>query len=410
MSINPIIFQNPYKPGAGHMPPYLAGRENEIFEFQKIIEQKTILENLIITGLRGVGKTVLLETLKPKAQISNWLWLGTDLSETVGLKEENLVRRLITDISIFTSNIKLESEIVKQFGFTESKEKIISSMNYIFLESVYEKTDGLTSDKLKAVLKIVWKYCDQMNIKGIVFAYDEAQNLYDNSKDGQYALSLLLDVFQSIQRQGIPFLLLLTGLPTLFPKLVDARTYAERMFHQLFLERLNEVESKKAILKPIEQSENNVMFNDKAVAEIIKLSGGYPYFIQFICKEAFDIFLQSVNTGSDPVVPVKSIIRKLDTDFFSGRWARATDKQRELLILISQLKNCDSEFSVIEIEEQSKSVSLKPFSKSSVNQLLSSLINIGLVYKNRFGKYSLAVPLLHQFIKRQLQDQESSDV
>ena len=93
---------------------------------------------------------------------------------------------------------------------------------------------------------------------------------------------------------------------------------------------------------------------------------------------------------------------KLDTDFFSGRWARATDRQRQLLQVIAQLKNSDTEFTVQEIVELSKNISEKPFSSSHVNQMLVSLFKAGLIYKNRYGKYSFAVPLIDQFIVRQI--------
>ena len=83
-------FANPFRPGAGHMPPYLAGRETEKAEFAKLLEQDVILENLVLTGLRGVGKTVLLEIFKPMAIQKGWLWIGADLSESASVTETNL--------------------------------------------------------------------------------------------------------------------------------------------------------------------------------------------------------------------------------------------------------------------------------------------------------------------------------
>lgn len=71
-------FTNPYRPGAGHMPPHLAGREREHAEFDQLLRQDPVLKNLILTGLRGVGKTVLLETFKPRAVAAGWHWVGTD--------------------------------------------------------------------------------------------------------------------------------------------------------------------------------------------------------------------------------------------------------------------------------------------------------------------------------------------
>src|SRR4029077_1691247 len=87
-------FENPFKPGAGHKPPYLAGRKEEELEFRELLKQKVILKNLVLTGLRGVGKTVLLEALKPIAIDSGWVMVGTDLSESVSVSEENLAIRL----------------------------------------------------------------------------------------------------------------------------------------------------------------------------------------------------------------------------------------------------------------------------------------------------------------------------
>jgi len=197
--------------------------------------------------------------------------------------------------------------------------------------------------------------------------------------------------------------LLLTGLPTLFPKLVESRTFAERMFRVVFLKRLNEDDSREAILKPVRdrKAASPVVFTEESVDLIVKHSGGYPYFIQFICKEAYDAFLPKLEAGENASVPLPEITRKLDTDFFAGRWARATDRQRELLVIIAQLENSEEEFSVQDIVELSKKNMEKPFSPSHVNQMLSSLSTVGLIYKNRFGKYSFAVPLLGQFIIRQ---------
>jgi len=132
-------------------------------------------------------------------------------------------------------------------------------------------------------------------------------------------------------------------------------------------------------------------------------SGGYPYFIQFICREAYDAFIQKVGAGEQPAVPMESIIRKLDTDFFAGRWGRVTDRQRDLLLVIARLPNADAEFTVQEVVEASKDILEKPFSGSHANQMLSALGDTGLVYKNRHGKYSFAVPFLGPFILRQHQ-------
>lgn len=396
-------LSNPFRPGAGHMPPYLAGREAEKDEFLKLLSQTTIMQNLVLTGLRGVGKTVLSETFKPLAQGGGWLWVGTDLSETASISEENIAIRLLTDLSLITSSIPIGVETSHSIGFIkEQKAQEFKTLNFEVLVGIYKSTPGLPTDKLKAALETAWKVMQGSGItkKGIIFAYDEAQNLSDHASKEQYPLSLLLDTFQSIQRKGIPFMLALTGLPTLFPTLVEARTYAERMFRVIFLDKLNTTDVKAAITKPLEG--HPLKLTTESIEIICNISGGYPYFVQFICREVYDLFINQFENSMPTGVPQQEIIMKLDTDFFAGRWARATDRQRDLLYVVALLENCDTEFSVQEILEKSKELDdSKPFSSSHINQMLSTLINSGLIYKNRYGKYSFAVPLLGQFILRQ---------
>ncbi len=391
-------FANPFRPGAGHRPPYLAGRVEEQREFEKLLEQDVILENPLLTGLRGVGKTVLLETFKPLAMRHGWVWVGTDLSESASVSEEALAIRLMADLSVATSTLVVgEADIP---GFAGGTENVY--LDYQALTGIYSSTPGLVEDKLKAVLEIAATVIAREGNRGVVFAYDEAQNLADSAKQDEFPLSLLLDVFQSIQRKEIPFMLALTGLPTLFPKLVEARTFAERMFRVIVLDKLDAGASREAIVKPIDDADCPVQFTDQSVEMIAVHSGGYPYFIQFICREVFDAFLllQRQKAPTPYSVPLDAITLKLDSDFFAGRWARATDRQRDLLWSIATLGKSEDEFTVQEVVKSSKELD-KPFTSSHVNQMLSSLCSAGLIYKNRFGKYSFAVPLFDRFILRQ---------
>ena len=173
------------------------------------------------------------------------------------------------------------------------------------------------------------------------------------------------------------------------------------MFRVVFLHRLNEGESEEAIRKPMEAVDYPVRLSDSSVRAIVRMSAGYPYFIQFICKEVYDTFIQRIDRGERASVPAAEIERKLDADFFAGRWARATDRQRALLFVISRLENCDDEFTVQEVVEESRRAPDKPFSSSHTNQMLAALAAQGLVFKNRHGRYSFAVPLLGRFIRRQ---------
>ena len=404
MAVKPL-FPNPFRPGAGHQPPYLAGRKYEEKEFRRLLEQTIIMENAILTGLRGVGKTVLLESLKPIAIQEEWLWVGTDLSESASISEAHLATRLLTDLALVTRDIPVASNVQTGAGFTSRPTTQAVTLSFEHLFAIYNQTPGLIADKIKAVFLYVAPFIKNSGRHGIIFAYDEAQNMSDHAPKNEFPLSILLDVFQSIQRQGIPFMLLLAGLPTLFPKLVAARTYAERMFRVLFLKQLTEDESRQAITRPVSDAHCPVRFNDQAITLITNHSGGYPYFIQFMCREAYDSWLQKTATGKVPSVPVSEIIRKLDNDFFAGRWARVTDRQQQLLYVIAQLENANDEFTIQDILERSEIELNKPFGRSQINQMLATLITAGLIYKDRHGKYLFAVPLLAHFINRTMTDQ-----
>ena len=400
-------FSNPFRPGAGHMPPYLAGREAEKLEFLRLLDQTVILENLVLTGLRGVGKTVLLETFKPLALQKGWQWVGTDLSESASLHEESIALRLLTDLSLATSSFRIRGEARPKIGLGAVKEPFERAIDYPLLHSIYTTTPGLVSDKLKSVLEFVWTQIQGAGSRGIAFAYDEAQNLSDHSVRGEYPMSLLLDVFQSIQRKGVPFMLALTGLPTLFPKLVEARTFSERMFNVVNLDKLDQEDTEKAIREPM--ARHPIKLSDDTVSAIAELSAGYPYFIQFVCRECYDIWIASAALGQPlPEIPVSALLRKLDSNFFAGRWAKATDRQRDLLGVIATLKSAAGEFTVQEIVEKSKFGPGKAFTASHVSQMLATLGDAGLVYKNRWGKYSFAVPLFDKFIRRQAEPASES--
>lgn len=394
-------FMNPFRPGAGQFPPYLAGRTKEKNDFPKLLQQSPILQNLVLTGLRGVGKTVLLDEFKPIASKAGWFWVGADLSESASVSESSLAIRILADLAVLSSAFTIKEEYISSIGFKSKVEKKEIKLDYHSLVAIHNATPGLESDKLKKVLEVVWDTVEN-KVKGIVIAYDEAQILKDKAEEKQYPLSVLLEVIQYLQRKGIPYLLILTGLPTLYPNLVEARTYAERMFQVMTLTKLNDSDTKEAIENPIKKEGCPVTFNDLGIAEIIKYSSGYPYFIQFFCREAFDLILQQIELDVEiPYIRIGDFVKKLDIDFYSGRWSRITDRQRELLGVIAKLPTANEEFTVKDIAKKSEEINQNPFKPAHINNLLVKLIEIGLIYKNRRSKYSFAVPLLADYINRQ---------
>lgn len=410
------MSDNPYRPGAAHAPPYLAGRNAERQEFSRLLNQVPVLENLALTGIRGIGKTVLMhEALRKDATENGWIWVGSAISEAVSVSESHFAQRLLTDLNTFSADWEYASDEVHPAGFTTPPERLTVRFDYQTMMALFEQEPGLVSDKIKRILLVAWELM-QRNMpdkKGIIFAWDEAQNLADRSKDNQYPLGVLLDVFSSLQSQGVPFMLALVGLPTLFPKLVNSRAYAERMFRVMNLGNLNYEESCKAITKPLDKVPEHIKIIFAGFSDMIyDLTKGYPYFIQFWCRELYsyvdgvgpDVDEDEDGDGDgdgDGEEIMRRISHKLDMDFFEGRWAQLTDRQRDLLSIIASLENSSEEFTVQEIVEESKRTE-QAFSSSHVNQMLNALFDKGMVFKNRHGKYVLAVPLLDEYIRRRI--------
>jgi hypothetical protein len=400
---------NPFKPGAGQSPPTLAGREKEAEEFERYLQQDVVTQNVVLTGLRGVGKTVLMDVIyKPLALKQGWVWVGSDLSEASFVDEVSLSRRLLTDLSLFTSSLTLTST-APGMGLRGSTVRS-DPLSYPFLQTYFDAQPGLNSDKLKATLELAWKEVQATGKKGILFAYDESQVVQDRKDKDEYPLALLLETFQSLQKKQMRLMLLLTGLPTLFPRLVASRTYAERMFKIQEIGRLDDAACRRAINEPLKG--NAIRFTPVSIGTIIRASSGYPYFIQFICREAFDFFKSYHDLNKKPPpIPLDTLIRKLDANFFQGRWSAVPDRQRELLLCIAELENPDDEFTVNQIAEVSRRVAkgygIKAFKTGDISTALPKLTNAGLIYKNRHGRYLLAVPLFHAFIKRQFMEPEA---
>src|SRR5262249_10951633 len=147
-------------------------------------------KNLILTGLRGVGKTVLMDDVyKPLALKKNWIWVGSDMSESAFVDEKSLCLRLMTDLSVFTSELTL-TKSEKGAGF-KSETKQQRRMTFDFLIECFERQPGLISDKLKGTLEFLWTAIQTTGKRGIVFAYDEAQVVQDRKDKDQYPLALM---------------------------------------------------------------------------------------------------------------------------------------------------------------------------------------------------------------------------
>ena len=128
---------NPFRPGNGQRPLYLAGRTHEHDQFSKMVREDAVAQNAILTGLRGTGKTVLLEELKPIAQTQKWLWAGNDLSKSASLTEDRFARRLVVDLSALLGPLVTQRVETPKIGFAKSPEFTERPMSFDDLWKIY---------------------------------------------------------------------------------------------------------------------------------------------------------------------------------------------------------------------------------------------------------------------------------
>lgn len=403
-----LLIENPFRPGAGHLPPVLGGRKGELDFFRRTLRQKVITENILITGLRGFGKTVLVEHLRSAAEDQFWLWAGVDLSESSSLTEERLALRIITDVAAALARAaeaeRLSHSALQQARAAQADETTLDHAEvFEHLKAIYERAPGLPSDKLKAAISKALSIIAKSKLSGLILVYDEAQCLADHAETNQFPMSMLIETVAALQKSdGVaPCLLVLSGLPGVRDSLTATRTYTERMFRVLELDRLTRTETATAIVEPVVHLSPPLHPSKGTLAKAIELSGGYPYLIQFFGKELVDGLLVNGGVLSEDNFPDPDVIERLDAGLFGARWSKTTEKQREFLRIVAMRPNHDlNDFSASEIAHVSD------FTNGQASQMLHALTDKGLVYRSRHGRYAFTVPMSEKMILTRMQSQD----
>jgi len=398
-------IENPYRPGAGHKPPHFAGRNRELSHFKQLLRQNFTTENLLITGLRGMGKTVLVGQLRTLAEREGWVWIGNDLSESASLSEDRMALRILTDVSDGLTRVLTHHNESRdgRYASHRNDDKDVP-LPFEALRNMYEQAPGLPSDKLRHVLSRLGSMVNHAKARGIVFAYDEAQCLHDHAERNEYPMSMLIETIASLQKnEGVAqCLLVLSGLPQVFDALTETRTYTERMFHVINLDRLSRSEAYAAFMTPLSDLMPPLFAHPDLIEKVVDLTGGYPYLIQFFGKELVDHLLQNGGVLDVDQFPSDSVIDRLDSGLFAARWNRTTDKQRDVLKLIASRPNTSSpDFSAQDIA----SIKESDLTSAQATQVLQALCERGLIYRTRHGRYAFTVPMSETMILRRFRNQ-----
>lgn len=385
-------MSNPFMPGNGIEPRYLAGREEFIEFFERSLKsyEEGLPRNTVLSGLRGSGKTVLLRRFKVLAESRNWIAIEREFNDRFS-DENSFAEAIVKDIIEGATEVSLAKK-AKQVG-----KKILDMIKPeelgaygVTYKPFYKEKKHLLEDYLKEMLVKNWNAFKKSDKNGVVFLYDEFHTIKDSKQQKSYPLASLLGAISYAQRNGCKYYLCLGGLPIITSNLKDAKTYTERMFELRQVENLEDAEAKKAIINTLKSS--TYQFEDKLIDKIIEETGGYPYFIQFYGYFIIEEIGKKLVTLKDFLGIRSKIIKELDAGFFEDRVKLASSKERQ--ILAAMAKAGVGEVEIKQIRKISK------IGHGVLMELLKRLIEKGLVYRAERGKYGFTLPLFREFLLR----------
>lgn len=379
--------ENPYAPGAGTKPPALTGRDAQIDAFEVLLERLrrgAADQSMIVRGLRGVGKTVLLNTLEDLAVERDWLTVFKECEESTSLPAlvARHCRRLIEDLQPGTKVKRLlKTAIGRLSTFT-----VVDPNGFEIRFDVARgeaDSDSLSDDFTDLLVALGTAAAE--HDRGVVFLLDEVQFLHP-AEFGPFVVGL-----HRINQKALPLTCVAAGLPSLPALAGEAKSYAERLFTYPTIGRLEREAADEALARPAWA--RNVAFSKNALATAYERTLGYPYFIQECGKYAWSVATGSRIGRSDVERGWELARHALDDGFFFVRLERATVAERRVLRALADLE--DPPYPVATL--------VKALGKSSPRQLSvqrDSLIKKGLLYSPRHGTLDFTVPLFGDYLRR----------
>lgn len=384
-------IHNPYSPGAGRRPPELAGRDPELGRFQVVmarLEQGLTDRGLMLTGLRGVGKTVLLNEFRGRAEERGWLVAKAEAGEGRpfrALIAQSLNQALRSVLGRPGVRDKLRRALAVFKAFTLKIAPDGSLALGIDVEPSAGRAD--TGDLELDLTELALDLGDAAKGLGIgaVILIDEMQDL-----EGAELAAIAAAAHEAGQRD-MPFLVVGAGLPGLPVALTEAKSYSERLFEYRRIGPLDREAASAALIRPAEA--RSVKWSDEAAELVLQESAGYPYFLQVYGKTTWDYAEASPIRADDARVGVEVGHRELDVGFYGSRWERATPNQKKYLRAVAE--GGDGPSSSAEV---AKRLGRRP---SDVSVSRDQLIKKGLLYAPDRGTIAFTVPGMADFIERQ---------
>ena len=388
--------RNPFRPGVGLRPTYLAGREKERRRFVNTLQAAPeIPANIRLTGLRGVGKSVLLGRFEELARDQEWATLLLELQPRHN-SNEGLIDLLREQLTRLRARLSSAQKLRDRLGKAANAARGVVRAQY---EGVTWSLDGQVAGTAAELGEELLETVDTAlaaGLNGVVLFLDEAQVISDSRQNsGDHPLSTLLSAVSALQKQDLPLALVVCGLPTLAVNLLAARTYSERMFKGEKVDSLDVTAARDAFTKPL--VDTGRVADPELVDRVLEVVDGYPYFIQLWGAEIWDAASYAgVDVMSVDLLEVaeEDIFRRLDLDFYEPRIASLTPAEQDLMLEASRCS-----YPPLVVSELGDASSKSP---ANVNVLVGRLVGANVLYRERKGQYQYTAPGFHEYLQRRL--------
>jgi hypothetical protein len=379
--------RNPYTPDMGARPPFLAGREPELEYFNELLEQLAAggtQKHLVLTGLRGVGKTVLLNEFEFDCESAGWAGEVRELTEESRIAHvvAKAARKALLQLSATRragDSVRRALRVLK--GFTLTLGDLELQFDVDALDGVADSGD--LADDLRDVFTEIGQAALAQG-SGFALVLDEMQNL------SRPDLEALIVGLHRAKQKALPVALVAAGLPLLPDLTGDAKSYAERGFEFRRIGPLSHGAAIKALEEPA--SQQGVAWQPGALDRVVVLTQGYPYFLQEYGREIWRMGLDPV-ISAEQVAAAEPVVKEyLDENFFRQRVGKLPDAERRYLSAMASLGDGP--------QETRRVASALGQTQQALSTLRDRLIKASLIYAPVRGSVDFTVPLCGEYIRR----------
>lgn len=385
-------IRNPYTPNAGAQPPAVLGREAQLATFDLLLRRISAgrtEQSMIITGLRGVGKTVLLGQFRVKAQELDWVVVEREVSKH---DDDQFRRRMVSAIrtSLFemspkarwSERMRRAAAVLKSFSVSVDPAGTLTGGIDVDAAQGFADQQELQAD-LTDLLVAVGEAAKDTG-RGLVLLFDEVQFFSTRQ------LEALISALHKTVQRGLPVTMVGAGLPQIAELAGDAKSYSERLFKFPRIGNLADQDARAALNAPAQAE--GADYSQKALDLALEVTGGYPYFLQELGYAVWGVAEGPTITREDITVSIPTYEAKLDESFFRVRLERATEMERIYLRAMAELGPEAQKAQDVAAVIGRKSTQMGP--------TRAQLINMGLLYTPEHGYAAFTVPHFDKFLKR----------